>query len=293
MKKVLLGGASALAFLALGSAAQAQSLSDTIGAGLIDLQGEFATGNYINESINIAAIDGSVNLIGTGLTAATNIDLGTLNVDADLLIEAAVGAGLDLEVILELIEGGDISGLLALAVAAGIDLDLGLGLDLGSIVADTQVGGTISSAAEIATLAVGAVNTGDIATGVSTVTAATSSDTFTAVTGAIEFSSDEVSSAANTSTTAASAAASQVSFSAGPATVAAISTAADFSSSGPLAGVYATNRAFNIADINGSVTAAANQIDLTGVSTLAVGAVNTGSIALGLEGGLADLADLN
>jgi hypothetical protein len=289
MKKVLLGGASALAFLALGSAAQAQSISDTVGTNLIGLQGSFANGNYINEALNTGAINGSVNLIGTGLTAASNVDLGSLNLEADLLVEIAAGAGISLEDLLDIIGGGGLEALLALSVAAGIDLELALGVDLGTVVADTQIGGTISSAAEIATLAVGAVNTGDVLTGVSSVSGSFSNEEFAAISGEIAYSATEVSSAANTSTTAAAAAASDVSFTAGPSAVAAISTAADFSSSGPLAGVYATNRAFNNADINGSVNAAANAIDLTGVSTLAVGAVNTGTISLGIAEGLADV----
>ncbi len=61
--------------------------------------------------------------------------------------------------------------------------------------------------------------------------------------------------------------------------------------SGPLQNTVAANMAFNQADLDASVTLASNTASLaaSGVSTTAIGAVNTGSIVAGVAGTLADM----
>lgn len=291
MKKIIFAGASALAVLGGVSFANAQSISETIGEGLLDLQGQFEGGNWVNEALNIEAIDGSVVLRGTGLTGAVDVDLGSINLDADLIIEASLAAGLDLDVILDLIAGGDISGLLALGLAAGVDLSVALGIDNGSFAGNLTTGGSIISQDVIETLAAGAVNTGDIASQIATSTTETGTNFEFSFEGGSFSDINEASSSASTSTTSAAASVVDNTELQVGAISAAFSEYENISTSGPLTGIYASNRAFNSAEINGSVTAVANSIDLNGIGTTAAGAINTGTISLGFDGSA--FGDLN
>jgi len=144
--------------------------------------------------------------------------------------------------------------------------------------------GGIASTAPITTTVLGAVNTGDIASiansAAVTATSSTSNTTF-AVSGSVTSASE---SAANTSNTAASAAAASGITLALQGPTSTVSNTLSTLASGPLTDVYAANRAYNAADINGRVVAAGNSIGLAGVETTVLGAVNTGTISQGFDG---------
>ncbi|WP_062208069.1 hypothetical protein [Aureimonas sp. AU12] len=266
MKSLFAIGASALVMgLASVGGAQAQSLGATIGGDLLAVQNQFSNGNWVNESINIGAINGAVTLGQAGAEVITNVDLPNVALN----IEAASGLGVAV-----------LPPALALANAG----EIGLNVDLGSVASQVRTLGGIDSLSEIKTTVVGAVNTGDIASAVSTVSAATSNST-TLDTGSISATvSSSAQAAANTSNTASSSAASQLASLdlQGPSST--VTTATEALVSGPLLDVYATNRAFNSGPITGSVTGIANDMNLNGISTTVVGAVNTGTISQGFNG---------
>jgi hypothetical protein len=266
MKTLLAIGASAFVMgLATVGGAQAQSLSDTIGGGLIGLQGTFANGNWANQAVNVGAINGGIVLGQAGAETLVNIDAPTLNVN----LEAAAGGGL------AIIPP-------ALSIAAGAELELGL--DLGATSTAVRTIGEIASSAEIATTVVGALNTGDVASAVSS-TALRASNSTTASTGSLSTSvGSATSAAANTSNTASSATASQLTSLTleGPSTT--VTAATEALTNGPLTDLYASNLAYNVGVITGNVAAIANSMDLAGVSTTVVGALNTGTISMGFDG---------
>jgi hypothetical protein len=254
--------------LASVGGAQAQALpalQDTLGANLLALQSQFGNGNWVNEAVNIGAINGAVTLGQAGAESITNIDLPTV----DLNVQAALGAGLTV-----------IPPTAAIAGAGEVDL----AVNLGQIDQTVRTIGGIASSDEISTTVLGAVNTGDIASvGSATAVRATNQttiatgSTFTSVTAASE-------AAARTSNTASSAAASQelVAAVTGPTTT--VTNSVESLYNGPLQDVYANNRAFNVGAINGAVTGIANNMDLAGISTTVLGAVNTGTISMGYSG---------
>lgn len=271
MKTLLAIGASAFVMgLATVGGAQAQSLSDAIGANLIGLQGTFANGNWANQAVNIGPINGSVVLGQAGLETITNIDGPTLNVN----VEGALGGGLALVPP-------------ALAVAAAAELQVGV--DLGAASQTIRTIGGIGSASTITTTVVGAVNTGDIASAVSSSAGRVSTSTSSSA-GSISSSVGSVAqAAANTSNTASSATASQLTSLTvnGPSSV--VTAATEALTSGPLLDVYANNTAYNIGPIAGNVAAIANNMSLNGIGTTVVGAVNTGTISMGFDGSALNL----
>ncbi|MBB3949286.1 hypothetical protein [Aureimonas jatrophae] len=273
MKSLFTIGASALVMgLASIGGAQAQSLGAVIGDNLVGLQATFANGNWVNDSINIGTINGAVTLGQAGLDTATEVDLGAINVGVQGAASGAISV---------------LPPLLSLSGAA----EVGLGIDLGSVATRAATAGEIASSAAIETVVVGAVNTGDIASAVQN-SALRASNSTTASTGSLATTiSGSASSAASTTNTASSSAASSVNsvdFQ-GPSTT--ITAATEALSSGPLADVYAANRAFNGGTILGSVTAVANNMDLAGIGTTVVGAVNTGTISLGFDGSALNLPE--
>jgi len=149
----------------------------------------------------------------------------------------------------------------------------------------SSIGGAIVKSTDvIKTVAAGAVNTGHIATAVSAASNSSSTTANISLTD-LKYLDGEVSQAsASTSSTAADALAAEGTFaSLGNLSVGINQTVAS-STSGPAMGVYAVNEAFNNADINGSVNILSNGTDLAGISTVAAGAVNTGTISLGFDG---------
>jgi len=279
MKSLFAIGASALVMgLASVGGAQAQatvpgangtailpSVSDVVGGAITGLQNNFGNGNWLNEAYNIGDIDGSVTLGQVGAEAINRVDLGRVQANVQ-----ASGAG----AVVVLPPAAGTAG----AVQAALDVDLGA---IETIVRNT---GGISSTLPIKTTVLGAVNTGDIAAiGTSAAATANSSTSTTAftVSGSVNSASE---SAANTSNTAASAAASSDITLALQGPTSTITNTLSTLQSGPLTDVYAANRAYNAADINGRVVAAGNSIGLAGVETTVLGAVNTGTISQGFNG---------
>ncbi len=269
MKSLFAIGASALVMgLASISGAQAQALpalQDTLGANLLGLQASFGNGNWVNEAINIGAINGAVVLGQAGVETITNVDLPTVSLD----IEGAAGAGATV--------------LPAVAAIAGA-AEIGLDVSLGQVDSTVRTIGGIASDAAISTTVLGAVNTGDVASiGSAAANRATASTTLS--TGStLNSVTAAASAAANTSNTASSSAASETIVAAvtGPSTT--ITNSIEQLYNGPLQDVYANNRAFNVGAITGSVAAVANNMDLAGVTTTVLGAVNTGTISMGYSG---------
>lgn len=272
MKSLFAIGASALVMgLASIGGAQAQvlpivpSLDAVIGQNLVNLQASFGNGNWVNEAVNIGAINGAVVLGQAGAEAINNIDLPTLGVR----LEAAEGTGLTV-----------VPALAAVANAA----EVGLELDLGSVDTTVRTIGEIASEAVISTTVLGAVNTGDIAS-VGSAAANRASASTTVATGTVTNSvTAAATAAANTSNTASSSSASETILASvtGPSTT--ITNSIEQLYNGPLQDVYANNRAFNVGAITGGVAAVANSMDLTGVTTTVLGAVNTGTISMGFDG---------
>lgn len=276
MKSLLAIGASALALsLASVGGANAQatvptgavlpSVSAVVGDAITNLQSQFANGNWVNEAYNIGDIDGSVTLGQSGLRTDTVVDLGRIQASLE-------GSGAGAIVVLPP------------AAAAGAAVEGRLDVDLGSVDTLVETIGGIASTDTITTTALGAVNTGNIASIANSVSSnATNSvrTTSFSVDGSVSSASD---SASNTTNTAASAAASsniELTLT-GPTTT--VTNTLNTLNSGPLTDVYAANRAYNAADINGRVIAAGNNIGLDGIETTALGAVNTGSISQGFDG---------
>ncbi|WP_062012292.1 hypothetical protein [Aureimonas sp. AU4] len=273
MKSLFTIGASALVMgLASIGGAQAQSLGAAIGDNLLGLQATFSNGNWVNDSINIGAINGAVTLGQAGLDTATSVDLGSINANIQGAASGAVSV---------------VPPVLALAGAT----DIAVGIDLGSVATRAATVGGIASSAAIETVVVGAVNTGDIASAVQNSTLRASNSTIASTGSLATTVSGSASSAASTTNTASSSAANSVNsvnFQ-GPSTT--ITAATEALSSGPLQDVYAANRAFNGGAILGSVTAVANNMDLAGIGTTVVGAVNTGTISLGFDGSALNLPE--
>jgi hypothetical protein len=268
MNKFLASASVAAIILGIGSAAQAQSLSKTIGQPVIDQMSQFENGNWINRAINTSEIDGSVNIIGvpnfnesSSISGAVDIGVaGDVDIQGSLVDPAAAAAQVKAAVNAHLL--------------ANVDIDEASSIG-GAIVKSTDV---------IKTVAAGAVNTGHIATAVSAASNSSSTTANISLTD-LKYLDGEVSQAsASTSSTAADALAAEGTFaSLGNLSVGINQTVAS-STSGPAMGVYAVNEAFNNADINGSVNILSNGTDLAGISTVAAGAVNTGTISLGFDG---------
>lgn len=271
MNKFFASASVAAIILGFGSAAQAQTLSNTIGQPVIDQMSQFENGNWINRAINTAAIDGSVNIIGIPNIEESSSISGAIDV--------GLGAGIDLEG-----SGIDITKPLAGAIELGVDVNAHLKANV-SIEETSKVGGAIVKSTDvIKTVAAGAVNTGHIATAVSAASDS-SSTTANISLSDLKYVNGEVSQAsASTSNTAAEALAAEGTFASLGNLSVGISQTVASSSSGPAMGVYAVNEAFNNADINGSVNILSNGTDLAGISTVAAGAVNTGTISLGFDG---------
>lgn len=271
MNKLFASASVAAIILGFGSAAQAQTLSNTIGQPVIDQMSQFENGNWINRAINTAAIDGSVNIIGIPNIEESSSISGAIDV--------GLGAGIDLEG-----SGIDITNPLAGAIELGVDVNAHLKANV-SIEETSKVGGAIVKSTDvIKTVAAGAVNTGHIATAVSAASDS-SSTTANISLSDLKYVNGEVSQAsASTSNTAAEALAAEGTFASLGNLSVGISQTVASSSSGPAMGVYAVNEAFNNADINGSVNILSNGTDLAGISTVAAGAVNTGTISLGFDG---------
>lgn len=264
MNKFLASASVATIILGIGSAAQAQNLSNTIGQPVIDQMSQFENGNWINRAINTAEIDGSVNIIGIP------------NIEESSSISGAIDVGLGV--------GIDISNPLAGSVQLGVDVNGHLRANV-SIEETSKVGGAIVKSTDvIKTVAAGAVNTGHIASAVAA-TSDTSSTTSNISLTDLKYVNGEVSQAsASTSNTAAEALAAEGTFASLGSLSASTNQTVASSTSGPAMGVYAVNEAFNNADINGSVNILGNGTDLAGISTVAAGAVNTGTISLGFDG---------
>lgn len=271
MNKFLASASVATIILGIGSAAQAQNLSNTIGQPVIDQMSQFENGNWINRAINTAEIDGSVNIIGIPNIEESSSISGAIDV--------GLGVGIDLEG-----SGIDISNPLAGSVQLGVDVNGHLRANV-SIEETSKVGGAIVKSTDvIKTVAAGAVNTGHIASAVAA-TSDTSSTTSNISLTDLKYVNGEVSQAsASTSNTAAEALAAEGTFASLGSLSASTNQTVASSTSGPAMGVYAVNEAFNNADINGSVNILGNGTDLAGISTVAAGAVNTGTISLGFDG---------
>lgn len=282
MKKILLGSASALAFLALGSVANAQALDvdveldigSIVGIGDTDLETREL---YVNAALNANNVDGSVNIDADGLLGVTG--LGSVDLRAQGSLAAAVAIG-DIDVDADILGGGladvtvGVDGVV-LAAAGGAQLDVDL------------VGNRISSTGILETTAIGAVNEGTIGIGADTFSLFdddSSTDGFGGV-----FISDQqfAASASNTSNTAAAAIAAQSDvFAIGP-SVDIDTDVFRISSSEPIDDVLALNVAYQAGFVDGSVNldgAAFN--DIAGTATTAIGAVNTGTITSGLPGSI-------
>jgi len=258
------------AVLALGvvSPAAAQSLSDAIGQPVIDQMRQYTTGNWVNRAINVAPIDASVDITANHNIEQVNIGHTTTDIGDTLNTRQ---------------ESSSVNGVIAGIL--NITEDSAYSVTSNYVEARTYTGGAIvASTAEISTVAAGAINTGHIA---SVGTAASSKDSFS-FDGSLDdltYLDGEVSSAAasTTNTSAEAFGGSGVYASLGGLN---LSSSMEFASasSGPAAGVYAVNEAYNNAGINGSVSIIANGTDLAGISSLAAGALNTGSISFGFDG---------
>lgn len=271
MKKFLVSTSTAMLFLGVGTASNAQTLSDTIGQPVIDQMRQFENGNWINRAVNTGEIDGSVNIIGVPNFEATREISGS--------IDTGLSAGVDLEAV-----SVDITNPLASGIELGVDVDAHLKANV-SLEETVKIGGAIVKSTEvIKTVAAGAVNTGHIATGVSAANTSTTTSMEVSLTD-LKYLDGEVSQAsASTSSTAAEALAADGTFASLGNLSLGINNTVASSTSGPALGVYAVNEAFNNADINGSVNILSNGTDLAGISTVAAGAVNTGTISLGFDG---------
>jgi len=258
------------AVLALGvvSPAAAQSLSDAIGQPVIDQMRQYTTGNWVNRAINVAPIDASVDITANHNIEQVNIGHTTTDIGDTLNTRQ---------------ESSSVNGVIAGIL--NITEDSAYSVTSNYVEARTYTGGAIvASTAEISTVAAGAINTGHIA---SVGTAASSKDSFS-FDGSLDdltYLDGQVSSAAasTTNTSAEAFGGSGVYASLGGLN---LSSSMEFASasSGPAAGVYAVNEAYNNAGINGSVSIIANGTDLAGISSLAAGALNTGSISFGFDG---------
>ncbi|NKC23353.1 hypothetical protein HED50_22115 [Ochrobactrum oryzae] len=230
MNKFFASASVAAIILGFGSAAQAQTLSNTIGQPVIDQMSQFENGNWINRAINTAAIDGSVNIIGIPNIEESSSISGAIDV--------GLGAGIDLEG-----SGIDITNPLAGAIELGVDVNAHLKANV-SIEETSKVGGAIVKSTDvIKTVAAGAVNTGHIATAVSAASDS-SSTTANISLSDLKYVNGEVSQAsASTSNTAAEALAAEGTFaSLGNLSVGISQTVASSSSGPPWASTQLTKR---------------------------------------------------
>ncbi|WP_416356051.1 hypothetical protein ACLNGM_18410 [Aureimonas phyllosphaerae] len=270
MKSLFAIGASALVMgLASIGGAQAQAVLPTIDAAinsnLVNLQASFGNGNWVNEAVNIGAINGAVVLGQAGVETITNVDLPRVGLN----IQGAGAAGATV-----------VPAVAAIAGAAEIGLDVNLG-QVDTVVRTT--GGIVNRAA-IETTVLGAVNTGDIAS-VGSASANRASQSTTIATGTVTNSvTAAASAAANTSNTASNSAASETILASVTGPSSTVTNSLEQLYNGPLQDVYANNRAFNLGTINGAVAAVANSMDLNGLTTTVLGAVNTGTISMGYSG---------
>lgn len=276
MKKFLLAGASTLALLGFASTANAQALDVDVSVDLsettqrvLDSTRDFG-GFYINSAINDAEVDGSVSIDTDGL----------LQIDADVL-DGALSAGIALNASrINLDVDASTAASLAVTPAAGLALGAAAGIDVGLDI----IGTSIASTGELATTAIGAVNTG-VTSLAALSTRDYSDDSTNDSTGAnIDFTSSAADSASNTSNTAARAAAAATALLIDGATSSIAADINDNTASGPAA-IVAANLAVNNAIVDGSVAINdATTVAIAGTATTAIGAVNTGTITNGLPG---------
>jgi len=257
------------AVLALGvvSPAAADSLSQSIGNPIIEQMEGFDTGNWINRAVNANAIDASVNINAFP------------NIESSNSFESAVNIGIAVNI--------DAEGSGTLLSGAGITGFVGNGHLLADVSAENSFSfgnAIVASTEEIKTVAAGAINTGHIAS----VASAGSSQGNFAMGGSLSdltyLNGEASSAAAATTNTSAEAFSGKGQYASLGGLSASASGAFAEASSGPATGVYAVNEAFNNATINGSVDIISNGTALAGISTLAAGALNTGSISFGFDG---------
>jgi len=246
----------------------AQSLSDAVGTDVISQMGAFQTGNWVNRAINIGEIDASVNI-----TAFPNLE--TVDISHDVRdIGDTTAARTEVSYVT-----GNVAGTLNVSDSTAHSV-------INTFTESRTVigGAVVGSSAEIKTVAAGAINTGHIAAAASS-DSATTSGSFDGSLEDLTYLDGEVSSAtaSTTNTSAEAFAGDGVYASLGGASLSS-SFQSSMSSSNIATGVYAVNEAFNNASINGSVSIVANGTDLAGISTLAAGALNTGSLSLGFDG---------
>src|SRR5690606_28237021 len=151
-----------------------------------------------------------------------------------------------------------------------------------SIEESTKIGGAIvASTAEIKTVAAGAVNTGHIASAAATSVNETNIGLNVSLSDLTYVDGEVSQAAAATSQTSSEAFSAEGTFASLGNLSVGLNASVSESTSGPALNVYAVNEAFNNADINGSVNILSNGTDLAGISTVAAGAVNTGTTSLG------------
>lgn len=278
MNKFLLGGASALALLALGSTASAQEVTTPLGVGvdISTLLGQLETnvgGAYINAAVNNSLVDGSVDISTEGLLPGLNISEASLSVEASGAAAVALNAGeLGLLPPTLTLPNASVSGAAAAELALGI---IGTSIETGTL----------------ATTAIGTVNTGTIALAAVTSSTVDSTEIGVNVRPDLTFDSSVAESAANTSNTAASAAAAATSLDIDGGFEFSFADLSESTSSAPAA-IVAANLAVQNALVDGSVTVSGATRAVVGATdTTAIGAVNTGTISNGLPGSITITVD--
>lgn len=271
MNKFLTSASIAALIIGISGAANAQNLSDTIGQPIIDQMSGFQEANLINRAINNADINGSVNIV-----VLPNIDNSSSVSGA---VDIGLAAGLTLEG-----SGVDIANPLGGALELAVGLDAHLKANVSLVQNATSGGAIVKSTDVIKTVAAGAINTGNIATAVSSASEASSTVANISLSDLTYLDGEVSHASASTSNTSAEALAAIGTYASLSGLNVDLQSSTSSASSGPASGVYAVNEAFNSGNINGSVNILSNGTDLAGISTVAAGALNTGTISLGFDG---------
>lgn len=261
MKKFALLCGSALAAVALiGPAAQADSLENVLGANITDLLGQYEDGSFSNIAVNTGNIDASINASAQETALGGSLSLSIAGSEAEQTASNAA------EQTASSAASSTSSGMLSDSTAAeeasssaasnaqssASSSSFEASLDI--TVTPLDIGKSLGA---VSTAAMGAVNTGDI----NVVTPETADF---ALGGSVTVST--ASAAATDSTATAEAFYGNLELD------------VDYAYQG-VPDVTAMNLAYNVADINGSVSMSGLGAD--SVATSAIGAANLGSITVG------------
>ena len=261
MKKYALLGASALAAITMiGQAAQAQSLQDVLGPNVTDLLGKYEDGSFSNLAVNTGAIDASINASADQSALGGSLNLTIKGSEAAQDASNAAEESASSSASSSSSNGAGATSANAEQAASEAASNAQSSASSSSFEASLDISvepmDVRQSLGDVSTTAIGALNSGDI-----------NLVPETAELG-LEGSVTVSASSAEATDTAAEAEAFYGN----------LDLDVDYAYQG-VPDVTAMNLAYNIADINGSVTL--DGLGADSIATTAIGAANFGSITVG------------